>query len=186
MGYIRWMNRHGLLPTSCCVLSLALVLLARAAASPSANSPDDWPYYGHDAGGTRYSPLAQINRQNVARLEVAWVFHAGDISDGRGKKQRSGLETTPLVVDGTLFLTTPFNRVLALDPETGTQRWAYDPKLDLSWDYGDKLINRGAATWVEPARVSEKPGPGRRRIFETTLDARLLRDTTSRDSIGTS
>src|SRR5690349_8069231 len=75
---------------------------------------DGWPYYGHDAGGMRYSPLAQINRGNVGQLKAAWIFHTGDISDGRGFRGRTGFETTPLVVDNTLYLTTPFNRVIAL------------------------------------------------------------------------
>jgi quinoprotein glucose dehydrogenase len=135
-------------------------------------SGDDWPYYGHDAGGMRYSPLAQINRGNVATLKVAWTFHVGDISDGSGHKKRSGLETTPILVDGTLYLTSGFNRVFALDPETGKQRWVYDPMIELAGDYGDGLINRGVAAWLDPARAGEKPC--RRRIFETTLDARLF------------
>jgi len=133
---------------------------------------DEWAYYGHDAGGTRYSPLAQINRANVSTLKVAWTFHTGDISDGRGDRKRSGFETTPLLVDGTLYLTTPFNRLIALDPETGMQRWAYDPKIELDGDYGDGLVNRGAATWLNPARPSGQPC--RRRIFESTQDARLV------------
>src|SRR5256885_6747157 len=98
---------------------------------------DDWPAYGHDPGGMRYSPLAQINRENVSRLKVAWVFHTGDISDGKAQQRRSGFETTPILVDGTLYLTTPFNRVIALDPETGTRRWAYHPKIDQTADYAD-------------------------------------------------
>ena len=86
---------------------------------------------------------------------------------------RSGFETTPLLIDGTLYLTTPFNRVIALDPETGTQRWAYDPKTDLTLNYGDGLINRGVATW--PAPGADKSDSGvRRRLFEATLDARLI------------
>jgi len=133
---------------------------------------DDWPYYGHDAGGMRYSPLTQINRQNVAQLKVAWVFHTGDVSDGSGDRQRSGFETTPILVEGTLYFSTPFNRVIALDPKTGSQRWAYDPKIDLTWDYGDGLVNRGVATWVDPAEASSTAC--RRRIFELTVDARLL------------
>ena len=133
---------------------------------------DDWPYYGHDAGGTRYSPLSQINRQNVATLKVAWTFHVGDISDGSGHKKRSGLETTPILVDGTLYLTSGFNRVFALDPETGAQRWVYDPMIEIAGDYGDGLINRGVAAWLDPARAKGKPCG--RRIFETTLDARLI------------
>jgi quinoprotein glucose dehydrogenase len=136
------------------------------------NSADDWPCYGRDAGGMRYSPLAQINRGNVAQLKVAWIFHTGDISDGRGKRKRSGFETTPILIDGTLYLTTPFNRVIALDPETGRQHWVHDPKTELSWNYGDGLISRGVATWPAPSDGSNTPA--RRRIFEATLDARLI------------
>jgi quinoprotein glucose dehydrogenase len=149
---------------------------ARTATAQSSNSSgapkDDWAYYGHDAGGTRYSPLTQINRENVAQLKVAWVFHTGDISDGTGGKKRSGLETTPILVDGTLYLTTGFNRVFALDPETGKQLWVYDPMIDVAGDYGDGLINRGVAAWLDPSRAKGKPC--RLRIFEATLDARLI------------
>ena len=133
---------------------------------------DGWGYYGHDAGGMRYSPLTQINRENVTKLQVAWTFHTGEIADGAHTRNRSGFETTPIVVDGTLYLTTPFNRVVALDPETGTQRWAYDPKTDLNLDFGDGLVNRGASTWLDVKRA--KGQPCRRRIFEATQDARLI------------
>ncbi len=156
---------------------LALVCVATPAArAQSANHPseagNDWPFYGRDAGGMRYSPLAQINRQNVATLKVAWTFHVGDISDGTGGKKRSGLEPTPILVDGTLYLTSGFNRVFALDPETGKQRWVYDPMIELAGNYGDGLINRGVAAWLDLARARGKPC--RRRIFEATLDARLI------------
>jgi quinoprotein glucose dehydrogenase len=126
----------------------------------------------------RYSPLAQINHENVTQLKVAWVYHTGDISDGRGSRKRSGLETTPIMVDGTLFLTTAFNRVIALDPQTGKERWSYDPKTALSWNYGDGLINRGVATWLDPGQGSATSAQSthtpRRRIYEATLDARLI------------
>ena len=112
-------------------LAAGILMLASASTNRSlAQSSDDWPYYGHDAGGMRYSPLAQISRQNVANLKVAWTFHVGDISEGGGGKKRTGLETTPILVDGTLYLTTGLNRVFALDPETGRQRWVYDPMVD--------------------------------------------------------
>jgi quinoprotein glucose dehydrogenase len=120
----------------------------------------------------RHSSLSQINRENVSKLKVAWVYHTGDISDGKDGRKRSGFETTPILVDGRLFLTTPFNRVIALDPTTGKQLWAYDPKIDQSLDYGDGLINRGAATWLDPSRVANEVC--KRRIFESTLDARLI------------
>jgi quinoprotein glucose dehydrogenase len=156
------------------LVAFILAMVCAATAQSHSNTPpaDDWPYYGHDAGGMRYSPLSQINRANVATLKVAWTFHVGDISDGRGGKKRSGLETTPILVDGTLYLTTGFNRVFALDPETGKQRWVYDPMLELAGDYGDGLINRGVAAWQDPARAKGKPC--RTRIFEATLDARLI------------
>src|SRR2546423_9257618 len=122
---------------------VAMMSYGRGAGLPRARgeTADGWSYYGHDAGGMRYSPLAQINRENVAKLKVAWTFHTGEISDGRGARKRTGFETTPIVVDGTLYLTTPYNRVIALDPETGAQRWPYDPKIELDWDYGDGLVN---------------------------------------------
>jgi quinoprotein glucose dehydrogenase len=76
----------------------------------------EWPNYGNDPGGMRYSPLAQINRENVSTLKVAWIFHTGDISDGSRDRKRSGFEATPILVDGTLYFTTGFNRVIALNP----------------------------------------------------------------------
>ena len=82
---------------------------------------DEWSAYGRDSGGTRYSPLQQITPENVRKLQLAWTFHTGDVSDGSKGLRRSGFETTPLVMDGRLYLTTPFNRVIALDPITGRQ-----------------------------------------------------------------
>ncbi len=153
-------------------LGLACAGIITTFASPRSVSVDDWPYYGHDPGGMRYSPLTQINRGNVSQLKIAWVFHTGDISDGSQGRRRSGFETTPILVDGTLYISTPFNRVIAFDPKTGEQRWAYDPKIDPTWGYGDGLINRGVANWLDPARAAGQPC--HRRIFESTLDARLV------------
>ena len=155
-----------------CLCCLGFLLQMRGAAA-AADVPDDWPCYGHDPGGMRYSPLSQIDRGNVARLQVAWIFHTGDVSDGKGGLKRSGFETTPIVVDGKMYLTTPFNRVVALDPDTGHRLWTYDPKTQLEWNYGDGLINRGAAIWTE-SKATPSGRRARRRIFEATLDARLV------------
>lgn len=155
-----------------CILVACASIVWSVASSPGENPDDSWPYYGHDAGGMRFSPLTQINRGNVATLKVAWTFHTGDVSELGGRRKRSGFETTPLLVDGTLYLSTAFNRVIALDPATGTQRWAYDPKIDLDGDYGDGLVNRGVATWLDSTRAPAQPC--RRRIFESTQDARLV------------
>ncbi len=154
---------------------VAVTLGAMAALGQSPTDPgtmDDWPAYGHDSGGMRYSPLRQIDRDNVAQSRTAWTFHTGDMSDGSGSRRRGGFEGTPLVVDGTLYVTTGFNRVIALNPETGEQKWSFDPFVELQGDYGDGLINRGVATWLDDARPTGRSC--RRRIFEATLDARLI------------
>ena len=87
-------------------------------------SPDaevvEWVDYGGDRGGLRYSELEDVSPQNVARLEVAWIHHSGDVSDGKGEiASTSAYEVTPIMVDGTLYFCSPFNRVFALNPETG-------------------------------------------------------------------
>ena len=132
----------------------------------------DWPYYGGDQGGSRYSALAQIDRQNVAKLEVAWEYHTGDVSDGKDGRRASAFETTPVVVDGTMYLTTPFNRVVALDPETGAKKWSFDPRIDLRGPYSEGLINRGVTLWTDPALAAGTAC--RRRVFLATIDARLF------------
>ncbi len=124
----------------------------------------EWPHYGGDSGGSKYSSLDQINRSNVARLKVAWTYHTGDISDGATSPARSAFECTPLVVDGVMYLTTPFARVIALEAETGRQLWAFDPQLRKDRNY-NLLVNRGAAYW---ASGKEK------RVFVGTLDGRLF------------
>ena len=128
---------------------VSIVLLCACANDPSSHAslPDDWSYYGRDPGGTRFSPLSDINRNNVARLTPAWVFHTGQTIAGHGR--RVGFESTPIVVDGTLYVTTGTNRIMAVDPDTGTARWQYDPKIDPDANYGDRLINRGVATWLD-------------------------------------
>jgi quinoprotein glucose dehydrogenase len=120
----------------------------------------------------RYSPLVQINRANVAKLRVAWVHHTGDISDGTVYPRKSEFESTPIFVDGRLYLTTAFNRVIALDPVSGKERWTFDPKINLRSKYSEGLMNRGVSTWLDNRR--KLGAPCRRRIFLATIDARLI------------
>jgi glucose dehydrogenase len=154
------------------LLVFLYLAFASSAARGQVSSGAEWPNYGNDPGGMRYSTLAQINRENVAKLKVAWIFHTGDVSDGSGGRKRSGFEATPILVDGTLYFTTPFNRVIALDPETGKQRWAYDPEIDKTLDYGDGLVNRGVSTWLDSGRPADQRC--HRRVYEATQDARLI------------
>jgi membrane-bound PQQ-dependent dehydrogenase (glucose/quinate/shikimate family) len=147
-----------------------LLALAAALAFAGAAQADEWAAYGRDPGGTRFSPLKQIDRTNVAGLKVAWTFNTGDISTGKTGGPRSGFQTTPLYLDGRLYLTTPFGRVIALDPATGRQVWAHDPKVERAWPYGDGLINRGLASWRDGAGQ----GACAVRLYEATIDARLI------------
>lgn len=132
----------------------------------------EWPYYGGDPGGERYSPLTQIDKTNISRLKVAWEYHTGDVSDGSGGRRKSAFEATPIVAFGTMYVTTPFNRVVALDPETGKEKWQFDPQIDLRAPYSEGLISRGVTLWTDPARPDGQPC--RRRIFLATIDARLF------------
>ncbi len=129
-----------------------------------------WPEYGAAKGGGHYSPLTQIHKDNVGELEVAWVYHTGDYDDGSASLAPSSFQNTPILVDDTLYLCTPFNRVIALDADTGRERWSFDPKLDTSPRY--LQVCRGVTAWDDPRR---KPGRScARRIFMGTLDARLI------------
>jgi hypothetical protein len=96
-------------------LALASLLLVAAVGAPlSGQEPmyggiADWACYGGDAGGSRYSPLSQIDRSNVAELKVSWEYHTGDISQGSDNRRKSEFETTPIVADGTMYFSTPFH-----------------------------------------------------------------------------
>jgi quinoprotein glucose dehydrogenase len=153
---IRFEIRYPMLQTTAfSLLFLSLPGLLRA---------QEWPAYAGDPGGSKYSPLKQINRENVTRLRVAWTYHTGDVSDGSEHPTRSAFEATPLVVDGVLYVTTPFGRVVALDAETGKKFWDFDPKIDKDKSAG-LFISRGAAWWS---------GGAKKRIFLGTLDGRLF------------
>ncbi|MDB4874626.1 MAG: Pyrrolo-quinoline quinone beta-propeller repeat-containing protein [Gemmatimonadetes bacterium] len=132
-------------------------------------SAGQWTAYGHDALGSRYSPLAQITRQNVAQLAVAWTYRTGEASTHT--QQPTKFEATPLMVDGTLYLSTPFGRVIALDPTTGAERWTFDAHPDRGGDWGD-FANRGVSTWADPR--APQGAPCRRRIYLGTIDARII------------
>jgi quinoprotein glucose dehydrogenase len=132
----------------------------------------EWPAYGGDALGSRWSALRDINRENVANLTVAWTYSTGETKpEFATRRSKVSLETTPIVVDGTMYISTPLGRVIALEPETGRERWVFDPKLDRSHTFGD-FTNRGVSTWLDPQAAAGSPC--RRRIFIATIDAHLF------------
>lgn len=136
-----------------------------------AASDTGWSAYGHDAGGTRYSPLKQIDAGNVSRLQVAWTYHTGALEPATNLNNKAAFEATPILFEGALYLTTPFNQVIALDPGTGAAKWTFDPKIDRHADYSE-VSSRGVAAWVD-ARAPRDAACAAR-IFEGTIDARLL------------
>jgi quinoprotein glucose dehydrogenase len=146
------------------VVAATLVLGSCSPARLTGQAPDgDWPAYGRDAGGERFSPLTQIRPENIGALQQAWVFRTGDAyqpSNGRP----TAFEATPLHVDDTLYLSTPLGRVLALDPVTGRERWAFDGRTPRNGGYGD-FASRGVSFWTNGSA---------RRIFLATIDGRLI------------
>lgn len=156
----------------------------------------DWPAYGGTESARRYSPLTQINRDNVGQLERAWTFRTGDTPD-----EKWGAETTPLKIGDTIYLCSARNILIALDARTGKQRWRYDPQVSDDWiPYtaacrGVAYFDSGAATAAGPAdegaasptasgtpdarsRPAPVPAVARSacavRIIEGTLDGRLI------------
>ncbi len=139
------------------IFALACLPLA-ASAAPST----DWPAYGHDAGGGRFSPLTQITPANAGKLAVAWTYHMNPAPAGSTAKGPAPFSTTtPLMVDNTIFLGTPYGRVVALDATTGKQLWAY--QLPGS----DQPPYRGLSYW--PGDGKMKP-----RIVFGTFQGRLI------------
>jgi quinoprotein glucose dehydrogenase len=117
----------------------AALLICTLALPASALALEEWPTYGHDYGDTRYSPLSQITPANVASLKVAWTYHMRP--PDRTARGFAASENTPLVVKGAMIVSTPYGRVVALDAETGKQRWAYEVPN------GDQPATRGVSYW---------------------------------------
>ena len=137
----------------------------------SGEDDSDWSAYGGDAGGNRFSSAAQIDRSNVKRLQVAWDYRTGELGRGFAQASRLSFETTPLLASETLYLSTPTNIVIALDPAKGTERWRYDPHIARNVQYRE-ATSRGVASWFDPK--ADGAAPCSHRIFIGTLDARLI------------
>ncbi|MDH5235806.1 MAG: amidohydrolase family protein, partial [Gemmatimonadota bacterium] len=116
----------------------------------------DWPTYGGDAGGLKYSPLADVDRATVHLLRPAFTWEAKEqpITASAGQKPaRPGLfQATPLAIGDTLLFPTPYNRVIALDAATGREIWSYDPQVWKTYGQpsnGTGFVHRGVATWTD-------------------------------------
>jgi quinoprotein glucose dehydrogenase len=146
-------------------LTLAAAGLAAMLAGISADrAPVDWAYWGGDPGSAHYSKLTGINTKNVSQLRQAWTWKTGE-TDLKEYGTRPGMfENTPVVIEGVMYVTSPYNKVIALDAETGTALWSYDPKsyVDGQPANGTGYVHRGIAIWRD-ARAGNQP-----RIFLNT------------------
>ena len=104
----------------------ALLLVLVASVSHSAEVREGWSAYGGDPGGSRYSSLTQITAKNVSDLKVAWTVHTGELGQGVKDWHRSAFEATPILYDGTLYLTTSSTDVIAVNAASGQLRWRHD------------------------------------------------------------
>ncbi|MDP9040073.1 MAG: pyrroloquinoline quinone-dependent dehydrogenase [Acidobacteriota bacterium] len=127
-----------------------------------------WPTYGGDSGGQRFSTSHQITPANISRLKPVWTYHTHALDTPRTGSQAASFEATPVLFHDALYLSTPFDVVIALDAATGSQRWTYDPAVHMLGD-GDLTTSRGVATWSGKGNDACAS-----RIFLGTLDARLI------------
>ncbi len=152
------------------LIVLALLLLA---ARGVAAGDGDWLYYGGDQGGRHYSTLDQINRANVADLEVAWVSRSGDVANYGEEMAKTSTQSTPILLPAaageSLVYCTPFNRVIALDPGSGEPRWDFDPGIDRR---GDRPFRCRGVSYYEETRVP-RGEPCRHRLYLGTHDRKL-------------
>ena len=126
--------------------------------APGIDRPEqDWPFYGGDQGGTKYSTLADINVSNVSTLDVAWEWSTREKAMAQYGTRPGAFQATPLMIDNVLYLSTPYNRVLALNAETGAELWSYDPKPyeDGQPPNGTGFVHRGVAAWRDSSNGNQ-------------------------------
>lgn len=146
------------------------VLLTLTAALAQAQSAE-WPAYGGDPGGARWSPLTDVTRVNVAGHRIAWTYLTGEIPPAN---RRVSFEATPIVVEGSMFFSTPRGKIIALDPETGAERWKFDAKVDSTLRFGD-YTSRGVSFWRDTG--APRNATCAARVIVATVDARLFQRT---------
>lgn len=134
----------------------------------------EWQHYGGDAGGQRYSEAAQLTRKNVRMLEQAWSYRTGELPPEVNERAFFGLHATPILAPpeagGGLLFCTAFNKLIALDPATGEERWRYDPAIKSRPFNSYKC--RGVSLWQDPRA---KAGTACEwRVFMGTTHRRLV------------
>jgi quinoprotein glucose dehydrogenase len=131
----------------------------------------DWPTTDGRLG-THYSPLSDITPENVRYLEVAWSYHTGDVHTHEDGMAGTAFEATPIMVDGVLYVSTPYGRAIALDAESGEELWTFDPEIDRSDRVHTMTTSRGLSYWSDPLAVVGEECAAR--VVLASYDARLF------------
>ncbi len=169
------MNRTLQFASRYTLLAATVTLLGGVATAASVEA--DWPEFGRDAGGSQHSPLRAIDTTNVGKLQQVWVHRSGDVID-KPSPFGTSLQAVPIHVNGTIYYCTPLNRVLALDPATGKERWSFDPHAAQP-ETNKPLITekkqagncRGVAYWQSQSPDAQ---PCARRVFRHDRLARIF------------
>ena len=152
--------------SSCPACLLGVLLLGAAA---PATRMIEWPFYGSDQAGTKWSAAADITPANVSTLEVAWTWKPAEKPLPEFRTQPGSFENTPLMIDNVLYISTPYNRVVALDAESGRELWAFDPRAYEAGQVpnGTGFVHRGVAAWRDQGKL---------RIFINSRDRLICLD----------
>lgn len=131
------------------------VLLAAVVSSQTPAPLQEWPAYAADAAATHYSPLSDLNTTNVRQLAPVWEWKPGDVPLQAFGTRPGNFQNTPLMIGNVLYVSTPYNRVAALDAETGREIWTFDPKAyeDGQPPNGTGFVHRGVAAWRDGASL---------------------------------
>lgn len=161
------------------LLTTALIAAAPAMAQTTAERTEPlvpetatWDGFHGQLNAQKYSPLTEITADNVDQLEKVWEVHTGDLSDGTGDLAATVWSATPIYANDTLYIGTPFYRILALDPATGEEKWNFDTKSTLEPLTQPAIKNRGVAYWE-----ADEPVEGeacQKIVYLGTMDARLF------------
>jgi len=148
------------------------VASASQPATPLVPGTATWDSFHGQLNAQKYSPLTQITADNVGKLTKVWEFHTGDVSDGKGDTPATVWSATPIFANDTLYIGTPFDRLIALDPGTGKEKWHYDTKSSRKALTQPVLKNRGVSYWQ-----AKKPVTGeacQKMVYMGTVDGKLF------------
>nr|WP_276534330.1 pyrroloquinoline quinone-dependent dehydrogenase [Enterobacter hormaechei] len=148
------------------------VASASQPATPLVPGTPTWDSFHGQLNAQKYSPLTQITADNVGKLTKVWEFHTGDVSDGKGDTPATVWSATPIFANDTLYIGTPFDRLIALEPGTGKEKWHYDTKSSRKALTQPVLKNRGVSYWQAKNPVSGEAC--QKMVYMGTVDGKLF------------